>query len=298
MTCAVLKEYGDPEKVAASYQGERYLIGPRLYPTFEKVVLAVLPITIVLALVGLGIALEAMKITADDILSLVFSTLGSMFSSAITTVGAIALIFVLLERTVPDFRVKVKEPKEWDPRSLARLRPSDRVRLGEMIVEIVFSFAAIVLFNFYPQWLGYTPSLNSVVETGSWQSVTFLPLLSEAFFRYVPFLTAVWGLTMVLDIVLLRQGTWILWTRLSSLGLKLASIGIAAVMLAGPSLVAATPELLAARLGDAEAADILSMGTQAVRLALVLVIVFGGLDIIKSLVRLLRGNIPLVVGNK
>ncbi len=30
MTLEVLKAYGDPEKVAASYRGERYLIGPRL----------------------------------------------------------------------------------------------------------------------------------------------------------------------------------------------------------------------------------------------------------------------------
>ena len=41
----LLKEYGAPRDVAASYTGPRYLIGPRVYPTFElvtKIVVAVL----------------------------------------------------------------------------------------------------------------------------------------------------------------------------------------------------------------------------------------------------------------
>src|SRR5258706_14658181 len=44
MMGAVLKEYGAPTKVAATYQTPRYLIGPRLYPIFElvlKIVMAV-----------------------------------------------------------------------------------------------------------------------------------------------------------------------------------------------------------------------------------------------------------------
>ncbi len=38
MTIQVLKEYGKPEKVAASYQSERYLVGPQLFPTFWMIV--------------------------------------------------------------------------------------------------------------------------------------------------------------------------------------------------------------------------------------------------------------------
>ena len=34
---AVLKEFGSPEEVAARYAGERYVIGPRLYPTYRMV---------------------------------------------------------------------------------------------------------------------------------------------------------------------------------------------------------------------------------------------------------------------
>ena len=34
---ALLKEYGAPRKVAESYVGPRYLVGPRMYPFFEMV---------------------------------------------------------------------------------------------------------------------------------------------------------------------------------------------------------------------------------------------------------------------
>jgi hypothetical protein len=56
MTLEVLKSYGDPEKVAATYQGERYLIGPRLYPIFMMVLRIVLLVTGILAAIGLGVA--------------------------------------------------------------------------------------------------------------------------------------------------------------------------------------------------------------------------------------------------
>ena len=54
MTVQVLKEYGKPEKVAASYLPERYLIGPQLFPTFWMVAQIVFVVLTALALVGLG----------------------------------------------------------------------------------------------------------------------------------------------------------------------------------------------------------------------------------------------------
>src|ERR1035437_9005109 len=56
MTLEVLKAYGAPDKVAATYQGERYLIGPRIYPTFMLVLRVVLVVIGVLAAIGLGMA--------------------------------------------------------------------------------------------------------------------------------------------------------------------------------------------------------------------------------------------------
>ena len=49
----LLKEYGEPRKVAESYIGPRYLIGPRLYPTFELIVKIVLAAVLGAGLLGL-----------------------------------------------------------------------------------------------------------------------------------------------------------------------------------------------------------------------------------------------------
>jgi hypothetical protein len=49
----VLKAYGSPEKVAGTYLGDRYLIGPRLYPTFILVLRILLPVIGILGAIGL-----------------------------------------------------------------------------------------------------------------------------------------------------------------------------------------------------------------------------------------------------
>jgi hypothetical protein len=163
--------------------------------------------------------------------------------------------------------------------------------MGETIVEIVCCFAAIVIFNFYPQIIGFTPSLNGVVESGNWAvgfgNLTFVPLLSEAFFYYIPFLTLVWALTILLDIFLLRQGTWSAVTRLIEIGLKLINIIIAVSMLVGPSLIALTTETLAASIGDAGAAQILmSLISQIVHVALWIVIIVESIEVVRLFYRL------------
>ena len=93
------------------------------------------------------------------------------------------------------------------------------MKLAEPIAAILLNFAAIVIFNFYPQLLG-----TSYVEGQGW---SFTQVLSEAFFRFVPVLTLVWGLKIILNIFLLRQGQWQTWMRWFSLGLQAVEVGIA-----------------------------------------------------------------------
>ncbi|MBE3066132.1 MAG: hypothetical protein IMZ73_01710, partial [Chloroflexi bacterium] len=181
--------------------------------------------------------------------------------------------------------------KEWDPRSLTKVSTPNQVKMGETIVEIVGCFAAIVIFNFYPQIISFTPSLNSVFENGNWSSVTFAPLLSEAFFYYIPFLTLIWASTIILNIVLLRMGHWTTLTRVFVIGLKVITILIAGVMLAGPSLIAVTTPTLTSAVGGADAARILmTMITMGVRVALWLAIIGGAIDVIRMIYRTIAGS--------
>ncbi len=294
----VLEEYGEPEKVARSYRGEQYLIGPRLYPVFEKVVFIALPIMLVLSVIGAVISLNSLQVEVRNLPAVIGAVVGNLISAVITTVGGIAVIFALLERFVPEFKSKPKE-KPWEARSLLKISPPDRVKPAELIVEILLIVVGLVVFNFFPHLIniGY-------YDNGSWWIGVIAvnaghawerSLLSEAFFRYLPYLNLLWGAAIVFDIVLLRRGRWEVWSRWSQIGLKALGIVLAAVMLAGPSLIGVTAESLRAAgfPADEEAARSLVMiMNQGVRLALILVILFNGLDAVQAFVRLLRDRKP------
>ena len=300
MTLEVLKTYGAPEKVAATYQGERYLIGPRLYPIFMLVMRIVLIVTGVLAAIGLGIALSHIGNPQNGVDTSI-KAIANFVATVLTALGNIVLIFAILEWALFRAGAKVNlkdlpKKKEWDPRSLTKVSPTNQVKMGETIAEIVGCFGAIVIFNFYPQIIGFTPSLNSVVGSGNWAvgfgSATFMPLLSDAFFYFVPYMTLVWVLTIILDIILLRIGHWNVVTRICLISLRIVNMIIAAAMLGVPSLLAITTASLTPALGNAQAAQtLISMLSQFVRVALWLSIVGNSIEIIRALSRIAANNI-------
>jgi hypothetical protein len=307
MVLEVLKEYGSPEKVAATYLGERYLIGPRLYPIFMLVMRIVLIVTGVLAAIGLGIALSHTLGSPQNAVETTLKAIGNFVAALMTALGNIVLIFAILEwalyRAGGKLDIKGLPVKEWDPRSLTRLSTSDLVKMGDTIVEIVGCFAAIVIFNFYPQIIGFTPSLNGVVASGNWAigfgSAVFVPLLSQSFFQFVPYLTLVWALTISLDIILLRMGSWNAVTRVCLIGLKIVNIVIAAAMLGVPSLLAITEASLSTAMGDPSGAHILmTMLNIFVRVALWLSIFGNAVEIIKAVSRLVTNSPSLPLTEK
>jgi len=296
MTLEVLKAYGSPEKVAATYQGERYLIGPRLYPIFMMVLRIALIVIGILAAIGLGIAAYQTTLTPVNALDTIFKAVGNFISSAFTALGSIMIIFAFIEwalyreGTRLDFK-GLPNQKEWDPRSLLKASPSNLVKMGETIVEIVGSFAAILIFNFYPQILGFGIFSNGNWYVGTGNALS-TPLLSQAFFYFVPYLTGVWVLTILLDIFLLRIGHWNMLTRISFIGLKIINIIIAAEMLGVGSLLAITAVSLAPAIGSAEAAHTLvTMLNLFIRIALWLGIFGSVVEIIRAISRLAKYEI-------
>lgn len=298
MILAVLQEYGSPDKVAASYQGERYLVGPRLYPVFIRVLQTVLPIVGILSLMGMGISLARLGNAGEmDTLSalsriaaIIFKTIGNFIGTMISILGGMTLGFSLLERFVPDF--KINEEKEWQARSLLTITKPSKISHAELIAEIIFSTLGIVIFNFFPQMVVFTPSLNSVIETGSWSSVPFFSILSESFFGYVPYLSVIWGATIILDGILLQRGRWEAWTRWLYLQLKIFSIVLVVFMLVGPSLVTGdTDALVASGLFSQEIAiTLMNLLELGIHLALVLSVIFESIDVGKGIYRLVKGQ--------
>jgi hypothetical protein len=90
----VLKEFGRPEKVAASYWSEgQYLIGPRLFPLFRMVVGIALTVFVVVQLVLVGVtavfnpgALPGIEFFSD------------LINSAFMAFGVIVIVFAVLQR--------------------------------------------------------------------------------------------------------------------------------------------------------------------------------------------------------
>jgi hypothetical protein len=270
----VLIEFGDPEKVAASYLPERYLIGPRLYPTFMLVLKIVLTVLTVLAMVGLGVALATASTPQVFWNNLAKSALG-FGTGLLQAFGNIVLIFAIIEWATQQNKEK-EEQKVWNPDTLKYESTPDEVKKAEQIVTIVFSTLFLLIFNFYPNMIGMA------YTTG--QGWVFTPVLSDTFFSYLPYINVLMVLSIGMAVILLRQGHWTTATRLLWIGLKAAGIALAFSMLFGPSLIAITPEAMASTtgMGMAEASSLVSLINQVPRLVLIIVIIIDGLDIVKT----------------
>jgi len=304
MVFDVLKEYGNPEKVAAAYLPERYLIGPSLYPTFLILVKVILAVTGILAIIGLGIGLGQSAPNLQTGVDIFFKAVSNFFISALTSLASVVFIFAIIEWAVYNSGEKMDVKglpvtKEWDPHSLTKNLPKNRIKLADTIAEIVFTFIAIFLFNFYPQAfrIGYSISGNWYVGLGNWTSA---PILSAAFFHYVPYLTAVWALTIILDIILLRLGYWNTVTRIFLIALKVINITIAAAMLAGPSLIALTANTLPANAVDAATIQTLMiLLPQIVHVALWIGILGNCIEIIRAFSNMISNRpLPFIIPGK
>lgn len=294
MTIEVLKEYGAPRKVAASYHPERYVIGPRLYSSFLTVVQVILPIVAAVSLVKLGVSLGQLELTFENIFEAIFVGIAEFLGSAFTALGGILVLFAIVQRFLPDFK---EETSEWDPRQLPKVSRRNRIDIGGTLLEIFACSLAIIIFNFFSQniSIGYYPdgswwiAFLATTKGATW-STTYL---SDAFFGYLPALTILWVLTILLDVALLSRGRWETWSRWSVFGLKILTVALAGIMLAGPALVEISAEaLIAAGFPNPLAAKLLvNFAQQSAILALVITIVVSVFTAIRLLIRLTGRNL-------
>lgn len=233
---ALLKEYGSPREVAESYVGPRYLIGPRVFPIFELVTKIVVAVLLAVSLAGLGISLSKSSLAGPEFLKTVGESALGLLGGLITAFGNIVLVFAILERVLP--AKEFEEEEEWNPAALASEPDPDRVKFGERIFEIFFIVLFLVLFNLYPGVIGF-----GFFTDGEWIFIS--PILTEAFFSYLPWINLLLLLQLAFSVYLLRQGVWNTASRIVNIILELGSIALAVMMLRGPALVALTPEQLA-----------------------------------------------------
>jgi hypothetical protein len=279
MMVDVLKEFGRPEKMAASYTPERYLIGPRLFPTFWLVAKIVTSVMLAIALVKLFIGLGQADANFPRLL---LQTFFEFAGSAIAALGNVVVVFAVLQYFVPELGQESEDEKEWNPLKMEKIEDEDQISRVEMVFGITFSVIGLALFNFFPELLGL-----GFIKDGEW---IFLPALSQAFFNYLPWINIIWGAEILLNLFLLIRGQWQIPTRWVSISVKVATIILAGFMLAGPSLVGLNPQdMVTSGLGfTLEAAETLvSMFALGIKGMLVLVISIDGFEIARRIYKLL-----------
>ncbi|HEX6271021.1 MAG TPA: hypothetical protein VFZ43_12350 [Anaerolineales bacterium] len=282
MIIELLKEYGAPRQVAESYVGPRYLIGPRVYPIFELVTRIVLAVLLGLALVGLGIGLARSSLTGPEFLRTVGDSAAGLLSGLITAFGNIVLVFAILERVLPA-KEFTRETEDWNPAQLASEPDPDRVSFGEQIVGIFFLALVLVILNLYPGIIGI-----GFFNESDWVFIS--PVLTEAFFNYLPWINVLALLQIGFSVYLLRQGVWNSGMRIVNILLELAGIALAVVMLRGPALVALRPEQLA-NTPLAESAEVFANIANLIpTLVLTIVIIISSIEVAQMVYHLLKSR--------
>ena len=273
MIVDVLKSFGSPEKMAASYLPTRYLIGPRLLPTFWMVDRIMIGITVLVSFIRLGVNLAGSTYTLAQANILMGQAISEPITAAMCVFGNIVLIFAIIELLLP--KMAEEKGKTWDPRSLSDRAENDRISLTECIVGIVFTLIVMVLFNFYPQFISVGSSSNGVL--------TFFPILTGEFFKYLPWLNILWALELVKGGWLIRESKWTGFTRWMNIGLHVAGIVLALTMVLGAPIAALPAESI-----FASDPDLRTLFAPFVSGFLILIALASGADVIKTLYRMIK----------
>jgi hypothetical protein len=217
-----------------------------------------------------------------DFVKIIGQGLGSALSAAIAAFGNVTLVFVILERVLPDKEIGgFDDEKDWDPASLAKEPDPDSVSRFELITEIVFTFVALAILNIYPQWLG--------MFFGSDNEIVFIPMFTEKFFQFVPWINVVLVAEILLDVYLLRNAIWNQLTRLSKVIIEAASLTLTVLILRTPDIIAFSAESLANGPFEPEQAEIfVTIATYTFPILMAIVIIIQSIELVKAVYRLFK----------
>ena len=282
----LLKEYGSPREVAATYKTHQYLIGPRLFPIFEMVIKIVFAVVVGASLIGLAIGLTKTGLTGPAFVSSIGEWFGGLISGLIAAFGNIVLVFAILERTKAANEFE-KEFREWDPKELKSEPDPDQIDLADHIATIIFTVLGLVILNLYPNLLAI-----HYLNDGTWVS---LPVLTEVFFRFLPWINILSLLQIAFNGFMLRQRIWTPGTRILGALLDVAGMILTVVILRTPGIFNLTSEVWSA-IGDPDAAETLSRLFRFLpTLIIAIVVIVTTIKVIKSLLRLVNYKSPYPV---
>jgi hypothetical protein len=207
----VLKELGDPRRMAASYGGEQYLIGPDLYPIMMMVLrrgwVLVPPIAVLVHVLAALLGDEA----GGLIDLLLESAFGALQATAIFT-GIVVLIFAILQHSGEDLGEITGQDQAFDPLALPEVNDAAEVDRVEATFGIAFGAFAVLVMLYFLRVGGLTLRFN-LSDPGD---VIPVP---------IPWLVALIAIVIgqvVLQLVALLRGRWTVPTWLINTMLDIA----------------------------------------------------------------------------
>ncbi len=165
-----------------------------------------------------------------------------------------------------------------------KLKPDkEKINPRGLIVEMVFTVIAITIFGLFPRVIGI-----GSIHNGQW---VIVPVLSPAFYTYIPYIVALLVARGVLQVVLLTGGRWTAPTRWINVGLTIFRIVLLIFILRGPALVALPPDIVTTLgWGKADPNFVANMGywiDYAVRLGLSVGLIVASIETISTIVKLI-----------
>ena len=230
----VLLEMGAPSEVAKRYRtGPPWLIGPDYYDTYLIIAKIVLAATLGGYLISLIILLIIQQGDFGQRLWSFAKNLLGIVPGLLAAVGAVTLIFALIERTAKKpLEIDFSEGEKWSPENLDPVpTKQERVKPIESILGIVFPVLALIIFNVYRTKLGfyYVPSWGE-----EWVMVKMFNQV--ALNTYIPLWSVVWALSVGLSGWLLSTGKHNTGTRVFEMFITALNVGILFFMANGPKL--------------------------------------------------------------
>lgn len=145
---AVLTELGDPRRMAASYAGEQYLVGPALYPGMMMVLRRGWVVVPLIAVVVQVVAALLDETPRGLVGLLVGAALGAAQATFLFS-AIVVLLFAILQHSGEELGELRGKEKPFDPRTLPQVDDPAGVDYGEAIFSMVIgTFAALALLYF------------------------------------------------------------------------------------------------------------------------------------------------------
>lgn len=214
IAAVIIKNFGNPKQAAARYSSNNYIIGPRFYENYVMVLKIVVTVLVAIAGASLLIGSFITDFSSRELIRQMIEFVPSLFSVIISSVGIVTIIFAILERTLDDTHLELKE-KEFDPYKLPKVPSNkEKIKYGDVITDLIGSFFMLALLN------AFSDKLNIFIKFGN--GYNEIPIFNPvAFNTYLPYWNVILIASTIISVIMLKNGKNTRFTAISGIILSL-----------------------------------------------------------------------------